>query len=223
VQAIDPDELTDLLRRDALTIRLDRQVGDFILPGAGLATVWPAAISDDGGVAEAIRQAYVVGSERTQYMDVEHGVIELVDMAVKALSPSINDPTTAVLCVDRLTEVLLALARHAPAGRVRRSAGDHGGILIMPVTEFERMTNTALDPIRHFGAGNPRFAMAMLDRLAEMGQLLPESAKVPVARQAAATIREARRRIDEPVDVERVEAAGERALRALGAGSAAAV
>lgn len=220
VQAIDPDALSGLLRRDALTIRLDREVGEFVLPGAGLATVWPATVADDGAVARAIRGAYVLGPERTQYMDVEHGVIELVDIAVKALSPSINDPTTAVLCVDRLAEVLLALARHAPPGRVRRSE-DHGGVLILPSTEFERMTDTALDPIRHFGAGNPRFTMSLLDRLAELGKLLPEQAQRPVARQVAATLREARRRIDEPADVQRVEAAGARALDALGVGTLA--
>jgi uncharacterized membrane protein len=214
VQAIDPDVLTDLLDRDALTIRLDRHVGEFLLPGAGLATVWPASLSQEGDVARAIRKAYVVGSERTQYMDVEHGVIELVDMAVKALSPSINDPTTAVLCMDRITEVLLALALRSPAGRVRRGKG-HRGVLILPVTQFERMTNTALDPIRHFGAGNPRFTMAMLDRLGELGLLLPAEARSAVARHAAAALREARRRIEEPVDLKRVEEAAARALRAL--------
>jgi uncharacterized membrane protein len=218
VQAIDTDILSDLLSRDALTIRLERDVGEFILPGAGLATVWPATVSDDGDVARTIRSAYVLGPERTHYMDVEHGVIELVDIALKGLSPSINDPTTAVLCVDRLAEVLLALARHAPPGRVRR--GGDGGALIMPSTEFERMTDTALDPIRHFGAGNPRFAIAMLDRLAELGKLLPAPTKPPVARQVAATLREARRRIEEPADVRRVEAAGARALHALGVGEA---
>jgi uncharacterized membrane protein len=166
-------------------------------------------------VARSIRNAYVLGAERTHYMDVEHGVIELVDIAVKALSPSINDPTTAVLCVDRLAEVLLALARHTPPGRVRRN-GQGGGVLILPTTEFERMTDTALDPIRHFGANNPRVAIAMLDRLTELASLLPEPAKQPVARQVAATMRGARREIAEPADVQRVEAAGDRALRASG-------
>jgi uncharacterized membrane protein len=215
VQAIDPEALSDLLRRDPFTIRLDRDVGDFVLPGAGLATVWPATVSDDDDVARSIRNAYVLGAERTHYMDVEHGVIELVDIAVKALSPSINDPTTAVLCVDRLAEVLLALARHTPPGRVRRN-GQGGGVLILPTTEFERMTDTALDPIRHFGANNPRVAIAMLDRLTELASLLPEPAKQPVARQVAATMRGARREIAEPADVQRVEAAGDRALRASG-------
>jgi uncharacterized membrane protein len=215
VQAIDPDALSDLLAHDALTIRLDREVGEFVLPGAGLATVWPATISDDGDVARSIRRAYVLGMERTHYLDVEHGVIELVDIAVKTLSPAVNDPTTAVLCVDRLAEVLLALARRAPPGRVRRSS-ERGGVLILPSTQFDRVTDTALDPLRHFGADNPRFAIAMLDRLRDLATLLPEEAKPPVARQVTITLDEARRRIDQPADLQQVEAAGARALRALG-------
>jgi uncharacterized membrane protein len=216
IQGIDEEAVTRLLEEGGLTIRLDRQVGEFILPGAGLATVWPALPSHDDSspVVRDVRAAYLMGPERTPYMDLEHGVIELVDIAVKALSPSINDPTTAILCVDRLCELLLAFARHEPAGRVRRHA-DHGGTLILPRTEFERLTDTALDQIRHFGVGNPRFAMALLDRLAELGHILPREHRQAVARHAAATLRDAERRIQDEGDLRGVELSAHRALAAL--------
>lgn len=225
VQGIDHDAVFTLLREGGITIRMERQVGEFVLPGTSLATVWPALSrtdSEEGDVARTVRKAYLLGVERTPYMDVEHGVIELVDIAVKALSPSINDPTTAVLCVDRLTEALLAFARHEPPGRVRRhddggGGGGGGGFLILPRTEFDHLTDIALDQIRHFGAGNPRFAMAVLDRLAALGEVLPHGHRQAVARHAAAVVRDATRRIEAGSDVRGVEAAGERALRALDA------
>ncbi len=219
IQGIDQDAVFELLEENGMTVRMDRQVGEFILPGGSLATVWPAmsdADAEDGDVAGNIRDAYILGPQRTPHMDVEHGVIELVDIAIKALSPSINDPTTAVLCVDRLTELLLAFARHDPAGRVRRH-DNGGGCLILPRTEFDHLSDVALDQIRHFGVGNPRFAMAMLDRLAALGRVIPEAHRQTVARHAAAITREARQRIDESTDLQAVEAAGERALAALDA------
>lgn len=222
VQGIDQESVFRLLGSDSYTIRLDREVGDFVLPGTVLATVWPATVSPDDSMAGDIRKAYILGLERTPHMDVERGVIELSDIAVKALSPSINDPTTAVLCVDRLAEVLLAFSRRAPAGRVRRHHGN-GGILIVPKTEFERLAATALDQVRHFGVGNPRFATSLLDRLAHLGELLPDgAARRVVARHAAAVLRDACRRIEDKADVHRVQAAGARALHALGVGGAVA-
>lgn len=216
IQGIDHDAVSRLLEDGGITIRLDRQVGEFVLPGAGLATVWPALASrdDSSPIVRHVRAAYLTGPERTPYMDLEHGVIELVDIAVKALSPSINDPTTAILCVDRLCELLLAFARHEPAGRVRRQ-GKGGGTVILPRTEFEKLTDTALDQIRHFGVGNPRFAIALLDRLAELGRLLPREHRPPVGRHAVATLRDAGRRIEDERDRRAVERSAHRALAAL--------
>jgi uncharacterized membrane protein len=221
VQAIDHDAVSKILEDGGgVTVRLERQVGEFILPGAAVATVWPAMPTDheDSPVVQHVRAAYLMGSERTPYMDLEHGVIELADIAVKALSPGINDPTTAVLCVDRLSELLLAFARQEPPRRVRRHNGGRG-ILIIPRTEFDRLADLALDQVRHFGVGDPRFAIALLDRLAELGMVLPRHHRQAVARHAAAVLRDARRRINDEADLNRVETAGRQALDALEVGS----
>jgi uncharacterized membrane protein len=223
IQGIDHEAVSRILEDDGMTVRLERQVGEFILPGAALATVWPAVATDQDGnqVARHVRSAFLMGPERTPYMDLEHGVIELADIAVKALSPGVNDPTTAVLCVDRLSELLLAFARHEPPGRVRRHEAG-GGTLIIPRAEFDRLTDMALDQVRHFGVGDPRFAISLLDRLAELGMVMPRHHRQAVARHAAAVLRDARRRIEDQADLNRVEAAGRRALDALEVGSSGA-
>lgn len=219
LQGVDQDALMALLARDAITVRMEPMIGDFILPGATLATVWPAGVGQDDQLARTIRGAFILGHERTPHLDLELAVIELVDIAVKALSPGVNDPTTAILCVDRIGQVLLAFARRDPPGRVRRRPED-GGVLILPRLEFDRLVDSALDEIRRYGVDNPRFTLTLLDRLGDLGRVLPEHRRPPVARQAAALLRTARSVTRDRSDLRRVEAAGERALNALGVGSA---
>ncbi len=219
VQGVDEDALLKLLGEGATVIRMEPEIGSYLLPGAGLATVWPAGAGSDEGVADGVRKAFVLGHERTPHLALELGITELADMAVKALSPGINDPTTAILCVDRIAEILLAAGRREPPGRVRRPAGD-GGTLLLPLTRFESLVNTAFDEIRHYGVENPRFALTFLERLGDLGLLLPPHRRPPVARHAAALLRTAGKAVMDESDLQRVEAAGARALRDLGIGEA---
>lgn len=215
VQGVDEDELMKLLHANGMTIRMEPRVGDYLLPGGALATVWPAGTATSGSIEKPLRSAFVIGHERTNHLDIELGVIELADMAVKALSPGVNDPTTAVLCLDRLAEVLLAAGQREPPSRVRR-AQEGSGTLILPRVGFESLVETGLDEIRHYGVVNPRFAVTFLKRMGDLGQLLPHDRRRPVARQVAALLRSARETITEPADLREVEATGEQALEALG-------
>ena len=217
IEGVDADALTRLLRHDKLTVRMERDVGDFVLPGTTLAVVWPAGLAD-GDVAETIRKAFILGPQRTPHLDVELGLIELVDIAVKALSPGINDPTTATLCVDRIVEVLVEYGRRDPPARVRRDPDGHG-ILILPRLEFDHLVELGFTQIRHYGSGDARFCATLLHRLEHLGTLLPSGRTRPVARQAAALVREACVRIEEPGDRKAVVRAGRQTLRALGVGS----
>ena len=218
IQGVDEDDLLELVADEDMIVRVEPDVGDFLLPGDGLATVWPAGFGDETRVAEGIRKAFVLGAQRTPHLDVEFGLIELVDMAVKALSPGINDPTTAVLCVDRIAEILLEFGRREVSDRVRRREGG-SGTLILPRPRFDSLVRLSIDQIRHFGAGNPHFAETLLDRLHHLGALLPAHQRAVVARSAAATLRDARLQIEEPSDMSRVERAARTTLEGLGAGT----
>ena len=217
VQGMDQDALLELLTDEHFVIRMEPQVGDFLLEGAPLAAVWPAGLSQGDDLARGIRSAFILGPQRTPHHDVELGVIELVDIAVKALSPGINDPTTATLCVDRISEILLALAHREPQGRVRRRQDD-GGRLIVSEPLFEALVPIGFDQIRHFGAGNPRFAVTLIHRLRDLGMLVPPDRRSIVAREAASTLRSACDRIQEESDRSWVQREGQEALSALGVG-----
>lgn len=91
LQAVDEESIFEDATRGGYTVRMDVCIGDFVLPGATLATAWPRDRIDEE-LKRSIESAFVLGPERTPHQDVDFGVLELMDIAVKALSPSINDP-----------------------------------------------------------------------------------------------------------------------------------
>ena len=218
VQGVDRGGLLDLIDREPRTIRLEPHIGDFVLEGGVLATVWPAEDEADGEeLGGAIREAFILGYERTPGLDPELGVVELVDIAVKALSPGINDPTTATICMDQLSRIVVEFGRRDPPETVHRHPG--GGILILKRPEFAHLVETAFNQIRHFGANNPHFAGSMLRRLAEIGRLVPSHRRDPLARQAEALLREALSHEPPPIDAASLEHTAQEALDVLRPGS----
>ncbi len=115
--------VTELVRsaRDAGAERVVIVVrpGDFVAVGALLAEVWPAAAAER--CRPAVRKAVVLGRERDLHDDAAFGLRQLGDIAVKALSPSINDPATAVTCLGYLRSLLVYLASREPPSAVRQA------------------------------------------------------------------------------------------------------
>ena len=98
-----------------LVVRIGRRPGKFVIDGGELARVWPGDRLDDA-LAAAVRGAFYIGPQRNLTQDVEFAIDQLVEVAVRALSPGVNDPFTAIACVDRLGEALCALAgREVPS------------------------------------------------------------------------------------------------------------
>jgi uncharacterized membrane protein len=206
VQAVDVDPLWKLeqaMPTAHLDIRLELHVGAFAFPGKPLASVWPAHAADDR-VAAAICDCLVLGAERTPEQDLEFGLVELSDIGVKALSTGLNDPTTAMHSIDRLTQVLAALAAHQRPPSVRCSPGGRVRMVIRD-TPIDRAVGLAFDQIRHYGAGTPAVVKRLLEALLDLMPLVPVEARPALVAQAAAAHREARRRIEDPMDLAGVE------------------
>lgn len=101
IQSVDGDQLVELARKAGVLIRLRYRPGDFVMEGRGLADIAPAERwSDDD--SEALRDCFAVGAKRTPEHDLMFLVSELVEIAARALSPGVNDPMTAVTCMDWL-------------------------------------------------------------------------------------------------------------------------
>ena len=111
IQAIDEDGLMQLARERDLLLRLHSRPGNFIAIGSPLADVWTcsepsAEDSNAGDLTATLNETVIVGIRRTPRQDVECAIEELVEIAVRALSPGINDPFTAMNCIDRLGAAL---------------------------------------------------------------------------------------------------------------------
>ncbi len=178
LQLIDADALMSLAVCNDVLVRIDRRPGHYIVADGPLATVSPSNRVDDD-CAAAIRAAFVVGRQRTPVQDLEFSVLQLVEIAVRALSPGVNDPFTAMTCVDRLASALCRLAgRDIPSplrvderGRLR---------VIAPATTFSAVVDAAFNQVRQ----NARTSAAVSIRLLEAIATIAASVTRPDDRTA---------------------------------------
>ena len=170
IQAVNSNDLYRLAKQRGLVIRMTQPVGDFVIQGQTIAEVWgPHPL--DHPVQRLIQSGFIIGSERTPEQDIEYGLVEIADMAVKALSSAINDPTTAKYCIDRLTQILAVLGnRKIPAANGR---GDEPIPFIARYTTFTRALKLAFGPILHFGEGTPLILDHLLHSFEVLAALLP--------------------------------------------------
>ena len=202
-----------------LLVAMELHVGAFAFPGKPLAAVWGDA-PDVAVVERAVRDAFVLGIERTPEQDVEFGFVEISDFAVKALSPGINDPTTAMHCIDRLTELLAARAACTDPAMLRESP-DRRVRLLVRDTPFERAVGLAFDQIRHFGGSNPTIAKKLLESLGDLAPVVAPDARPVLAAQIAIVLDAARREIADAADRAAVERLGAQAHAAVDRAGAA--
>jgi uncharacterized membrane protein len=175
IQAIDVKGLVALAEREGAVVAMAWAVGDTLVDGMPLLRV------HGGGrpVAERrLRRLVRLGSERTFEQDPKYAIRILVDIAIRALSPAINDPTTAVQALDQVEDLLLRLGRvNLSAGRVRDGRGSLR--LVFPVPKWEDFLVLAFDEIRYCGANS----IQVMRRMRALLQDLTE--QVPPERRAA--------------------------------------
>ena len=143
---------------------------------------------DRDRLQDALADALGVGHERSTAEDVAFGIQQLVDIAIKALSPSVNDPTTAMNCVDRLVQVLIAAGTASDAPR---SFTDTEGVLRLevPFPSFDQLCDLSFDQIRHYGKTAPAVVIH-LARAMSVLRTLPAQ-RQPVLRRHARLLAEA--------------------------------
>ena len=211
IQAVDEDALFEVACRAGATIGMERRVGDHILRGAPLISIWPAMqVPEDA--ANVVRRAFVVGAERTLTDDLELGVRQLSDIALRALSPSLNDPTTAMICFDRLAEVIAEVGSRQTPATVRHS---DGGCLIARRQTFRDAAETAFGLTRRSVAADPDVARHVVELIGEVGgRILPEH-RPTLAAHAEALLATVEAMTDSPYDLEPVRRAARATLQAL--------
>lgn len=182
LQMLDEDvALAALVAHDA-ALELAVAPGQFVLCGAELARVWPPEAL--GAAADELRAAFLISEQRTPIQDLGFALDELVEIAVRALSPGINDPFTAATCVDWLCEALRRLARHGlPDGR-RRDARGRVRIVRRPLT-LAGAVDLAFDAIRRNAADDALVSLRLIEGVGSLaGQIDEPRARGALLRQA---------------------------------------
>lgn len=167
LQSIDEDALMRLAVRHDLLIRLRYRPGDFAMAGRGLADVTPAERLDDD-VADALRECFTTGKKRTPENDIMFLVSELVEIAARALSPGVNDPMTAVTCLDWLGAGATEFARRQLPHPVRVDGAGTPRVLALPAN-FAHFVESSFGRLRHYVAPDMIVGLHFLRVMGEVG------------------------------------------------------
>jgi uncharacterized membrane protein len=169
LQAIDVPELLALSSASGGILVVTASVGDTLVEGTVLLR---AHGGRNGGNERAMRAAFATGDERTFEQDPKYAIRLLVDIAIKALSPAVNDPSTAVQALDQLEDLLRRLGqRRLETGAYRDTAGALR--LVMPYPSWDDFLTLAFDEIRHCGAGSVQVMRRMKALAADLIATLP--------------------------------------------------
>ena len=179
VVALDRTGIANLAEQYDAVIELVPAIGDHVPAGGRLLNVYgPRELPE-----RRLRGTVLLGDERTLDDDPAFAIRLLVDVAIKALSPAVNDPTTAVQSLDRIEDLLrYAAPKHLSVGTV---TDRHGKVrLVYPTPTWEDLVELALDEIRAFGAGQYQVARRLRALLDALIADVPEKRRPPLVEQA---------------------------------------
>ncbi len=206
-------QLTKIANLLDATIRLDYRPGHFIVAGQPIAKVFPQGAAQQ--VERELAKAHVTGPHRTLMQDPIFAIDQMVEIAIRALSPAVNDTFTALTCLDWLSSGLCRISQRQLSSDVYRN--EEGRVrLISAGWTYERMVNRALDKIRQAAVGMPAVLIRILDSISVVAASTTTVAQREVLlRQAQMVWRSADGSILEPNDLNDVRRRFERAQLAL--------
>jgi uncharacterized membrane protein len=168
LQALDVPALTALAHAAGAVLEVRATVGDTLVEGTAMLNTWGGSAVDEA----KLRAAFVLGAERTFEQDPKYAIRLVVDIAIKALSPAVNDPTTAVQALDQLEDLLLRLGRRRlELGALRDREGNLR--VALPYPAWDDFLALAFDEIRHYGADSVQVMRRMKALAADLIAALP--------------------------------------------------
>ncbi|HTZ08459.1 MAG TPA: DUF2254 family protein, partial [Acidimicrobiales bacterium] len=205
-------QLVTIAQRLDAVVRLNHRPGHFLVEGRPLATVWPGGAAPQ--VAAALAEAHVTGPHRTLMQDPVFAIDQLAEIAIRALSPAVNDTFTALTCIDWLSAGLSRVSsRPLVEGVYRDSLG--AVRLIESDPSYPRMVNRAFDKVRQAAGGMPAVLIRLLDALHSIaGHVVSDDQRRTLVRQADMVLRLAEATVHERNDLEDIRHRHERMVGA---------
>ena len=197
-ERLDAEGLADWAAEHRTSLALAVRLGEYVFPGAPVSLAMPQV----DGVAAAIASCARVALERTGASDIEFAVRQLVEVAVRALSPGINDPATAISVLDRLAVALCDLVpRHLPSGVYLRN---ERVVLVVPQVDYDGLCDGMFHPIRQYAGGSATVLAHAVDVIVAVARCEREPRRLAtLARHVALIADDAMRSI--PNDADRTD------------------
>lgn len=213
LQAINQQALFELAKKRDIALNIHFQAGDYIMKGADLAS----CLSQDKDLADDLKSEilshFIVGNFRTPEQDARYAIRQLVEVALRALSPAINDPFTAITCIDRLGSAMsIIMERQLP---VSEYYDDEGRLrLQLKPYSFDKLLAAAFDQIRQNTAHHTAVIISLLKTLQQLAEQAYNAEQTQaIQEQADAIFPAAKKALEVQKDLDAVTAAYEQIAR----------
>ncbi|MEU8996000.1 DUF2254 domain-containing protein [Streptomyces caniferus] len=187
--------LVRVARRQGVVLRLIPRIGDFVMPGTPVLAVHGGAPPP----RRALRYTVSVGVERTFHQDLGLGLRQLSDIALRALSPAVNDPTTAVQCLDRIVQILAVVVRR-PLGAVHHRDRRGAVRLVQNVPGWTDLVDLGLTEVRGAAVHSPQVTRRILAGIDDLLLLAPPGRREPLLRHRTLLLQSVERAVPAAAD-----------------------
>ena len=200
VQRVDDKQLMKTACRLDAVIRINRRPGEFVTTNSAIVTVYPPeAVTEK--TESHLRDCFAFGPYRTPHQDAAYPLQQLVEIAAHALSPGINEPFTALTCIDWLGASLRSIAERSLPLSYRRDKNGALRVVAETIT-FDEIADTAFNQIRIYGSSNPAVVERLFETIKDLAPHLHRENDRKILIHHANLIREEAQQISNPHDLE---------------------
>lgn len=211
LQFIDSKALIEIITKHDALLELYCRPGEHLVEGAEIGLLFSNGKWEKNEFEKIFNQ-FVIGKTKTSQQDLEFSIQQMVEIAARALSPGVNDPYTAITCIDNLTSIMCYLAQANFPSKYRFD--EEGNLRIIADTlDFEGILDTAFNQIRQFSKESPAVIIRMMEALTTIQNFISkESHKKAVFRHAEMVLSSGKQNIEEKKDFDDLT---ERAVKIL--------
>jgi uncharacterized membrane protein len=201
LQYIDSEALMKIVSENGTLLKLHHRPGSFLVEGEEIAILYAKKEQEEASLKNILEQ-FIFGKTKTSQQDLEYSIHQMVEIAARALSPGINDPYTAIACIDNLTATLCYLAQAKFPSKYRVDKDDNLRV-IADVLDFEGVVDAAFNQIRQFSGGSTAVIIRLMEALITILDIVKmESYKRVVIKHAEMVYRQGKESIIEENDLQ---------------------
>jgi len=163
IQYISSEDLVNLVTKQDSLLIVHHRPGNYLVKGIEIAELRTHSKWEQEAIEKLLNQ-FVIGKTKTPQQDVEYSIHQIVEIAVRALSPGVNDPYTAIACIDNLTSTMSYLAEAKFPSKYRLDEEDNLRVIVKTF-DFEGVLNIAFNQIRQFSTGSAAVIIRLMEAL----------------------------------------------------------